>query len=125
MTWEMVRQLRAAGMVLGGHTDEHVLLSELPEEHQKSEMETCLRRIEHETAVRPDAISYPYGSRKSFNESTRETLEQVGVRYAFSYYGGIASPGRWDSYDIPRIAVERYISLPRFRTTVACPSLLA
>ena len=28
MTWEMVRQLRSAGMALGGHTHEHIMLSE-------------------------------------------------------------------------------------------------
>jgi hypothetical protein len=75
--------------------------------------------------MRPDAVSYPYGSPKSFNQSTRECLGHVGVRHAFSYYGGFCSNNGWDAYDIPRIAVERYISLPRFRTTVAYPRLLA
>jgi peptidoglycan/xylan/chitin deacetylase (PgdA/CDA1 family) len=125
MTWEMVRQLRAAGMVLGGHTHEHVLLSEQSSERQRDELETCLRRIDEEVGVRPDVISYPYGSPGSFNLTTRACLRQVGVRHAFSYYGGYCRPNSWDPYDIPRIAVERYISLPRFQSTVACPGWLA
>ncbi|MGC8644267.1 MAG: polysaccharide deacetylase family protein, partial [Isosphaeraceae bacterium] len=62
MTWDMVRQLRSAGMALGGHTHEHVMLSEHAPGRQWQELETCLRRIEEEVGVRPDAISYPYGS---------------------------------------------------------------
>jgi peptidoglycan/xylan/chitin deacetylase (PgdA/CDA1 family) len=125
MTWEMVRQLRAAGMALGGHTHEHVLLSEHSPRRQRDELETCLRRIEEEVGVRPAAISYPYGSRGSFDQATRACLEQAGVRHAFSYYGGAGRFDAWDPYDIPRVAVERYISLPRFRTIVACRGWLA
>jgi peptidoglycan/xylan/chitin deacetylase (PgdA/CDA1 family) len=125
MTWEMVRQLRAAGMTLGGHTHEHVRLSEQLPERQRDELETCLRRIEEEAGVRPGAVSYPYGSPESFDQTTRACLEQAGVRHTFSYYGGYRRFGDWDPYDIPRIAVERYISLPRFRAIVACPRWLA
>jgi len=125
MTWEMVRQLRAAGMVLGGHTNEHVLLSEQSPERQRDELETCLRRIDLEAGVRPDAVSYPYGSPGSFDSTTRACLEQASIRHAFSYYGGYGRPDFWDPYDIPRIAVERYISLPRFQSIVACPGWLA
>lgn len=125
ITWDMVRQLGAAGMALGGHTHNHVLLRELSLLEQRDELDTSLRRIEQETGVRPDVVSYPYGARRAFNQSTRESLKELNVRYAFSYYGGIASTGCWDAYDIPRIPVERYISLSQFRTTVACPSLLA
>jgi len=125
MTWDMVRQLRAAGMTLGGHTHQHVLLSELSSERQRDELETCLRRIEEEVGVRPDSVSYPYGSRGSFDRTTRTCLEQLGVRHAFSYYGGVGRFDDWHPYDIPRIAVERYISLPRFQGIVACPRWLA
>ncbi len=125
MTWEMVRQLRAAGMALGGHTHEHVMLSEQSPERQRDELETCLSRIEEKVGVRPDVISYPYGSPGSFDLTTRACLEQASVRHAFSYYGGYCRFDAWDPYDIPRIAVERYISLPRFQTIVACPRLLA
>ena len=112
-------------MVLGGHTHEHVLLSGQSPERQRDELETCLRRIEEEAGVRPDAVSYPYGSPESFDRTTRACLEQAGVRYAFSYYGGFRRFDDPDPYDIPRIPVERYISLPRFRSIVACPRWLA
>ena len=125
MTWDMVRRLQAAGMALGGHTHEHVMLSEQSAERQRDELETCLRRIEEEVGVRSDVISYPYGSPRSFDLTTRACLKQASVRHAFSYYGGYCRFDAWDPYDIPRIAVERYISLPRFRTIVACPRLLA
>jgi peptidoglycan/xylan/chitin deacetylase (PgdA/CDA1 family) len=125
MTWEMVRRLRAAGMALGGHTHEHVLLSEEAPGRQRDELETCLRRIEEEAGVRPAAVSYPYGSPGSFDGTTRACLERAGVRYAFSYYGGLRRFDDADPYDIPRIPVERYIRLPRFRSIVACPRWLA
>ena len=125
MTWDMVRQLHAAGMVIGGHTHEHVRLSEEPPERQAVELETCLSRIEHEVGTRPDAVSYPYGSRDSFDQNTRECLERAGVRYAFSYYGGYSRFADWDPYDIPRVAVERYHGDPHFRCVTALPALLA
>jgi peptidoglycan/xylan/chitin deacetylase (PgdA/CDA1 family) len=125
MSWDMVRGLRSAGMALGGHTHDHVLLSEESPERQRDELETCLRRIEEEAGVRPSAVSYPYGSPDSFNRTTRDCLERARVRYAFSYYGGIGRLDHPDPYDIPRIPVERYINLPRFRSMVACPRWLA
>jgi peptidoglycan/xylan/chitin deacetylase (PgdA/CDA1 family) len=125
MSWDMVRELHAAKMVLGGHTHEHVMLSEQPPERQRQELETCLGRIEQETGVRPDAISYPYGSRVSFDAATRACLSQVDVRYAFSYYGGYRTFEDWDPFDIRRIAVETYLSAPQFRSKVACPRLFA
>jgi peptidoglycan/xylan/chitin deacetylase (PgdA/CDA1 family) len=125
MTWDMVRQLRSAGMALGGHTHEHIMLSEQAPERQRRELETCLRRLEEEVGVRPDVISYPYGAPWSFDRTTRTCLEQAGVRHAFSYCGGYRRFDDWDPYDIPRIAIERYLSLPRFRSIVACPRLLA
>ena len=41
MTWDMLREMRAAGMAIGGHTVNHPILSRMPRENQREEIAGC------------------------------------------------------------------------------------
>ena len=43
MTWAMLRQMRASGMNIGGHTVNHPVLARAPREMQLEEIRTCAR----------------------------------------------------------------------------------
>jgi len=121
MTWDMLREMHAAGMTIGGHTVHHPILSRMTREAQRQEISGCERRIVEELGVPMRAFAYPVGSRDAFNGDTRECLREVGVRTAFSYYGGFRKLSRWDNYDIPRIPVEQDTTFPEFRAAVMFP----
>ncbi len=124
MTWDMVREMRSAGMSIGGHTVTHPVLARLDAVSQDDEIGECKRRIEAELGETVTAFSYPVGSRDAFDDHTRAALRKHGFRWAFSYYGGYA-PGRSDTLNLPRTAIERDIALSEFRAVTALPQVFA
>jgi peptidoglycan/xylan/chitin deacetylase (PgdA/CDA1 family) len=121
MTWDMVREMRAAGMVIGGHTVHHPVLAQLSPERQWQAISGCARRFGEELGEPMSYFSYPVGQRDSFNDDTRACLRKAGIRYAFSYYGGFRTFGSWDDLDVRRIAVESYMGPDWVRAIVTLP----
>jgi peptidoglycan/xylan/chitin deacetylase (PgdA/CDA1 family) len=106
MTWEMARELAAAGMSIGGHTVTHPVLAHLRRERQHEEIAGCERRLHDELGVAMRWFAYPVGARDTFTPLTGELLRDCGVELAFSYYGGFARPSRWNPLDVPRVHVD-------------------
>jgi peptidoglycan/xylan/chitin deacetylase (PgdA/CDA1 family) len=121
MTWDMLREMHAAGMTIGGHTVHHPVLSRLTRAEQAEEIAACERRLREELGVAMHAFAYPVGSLDAFNADSRDCLRERGVRTAFSYYGGIRRLSDWDDYDIPRIAIEQDTTFDEFRAIVMFP----
>ena len=121
MTWDMLREMHAAGMTIGGHTIHHPVLSRLTREEQYEEIGGCCARIAAELKAPVRAFAYPVGGRDAFNLDTRACLRHAGVRTAFSYYGGFRKLSDWDDYDINRIAIEQDMSFEQFRASVMFP----
>jgi peptidoglycan/xylan/chitin deacetylase (PgdA/CDA1 family) len=125
MTWDMVREMLAQGMEIGGHTVHHPVLSRMPCEAQFEEIAQCVKRLYTELGQSVRAFSYPVGKPSAFNEDTRACLKRVGIDFAFSYYGGLRREADWDPYDIRRVAIESDIGLAQFRSLVRLPQMLA
>jgi len=124
MTWDMVREMRAAGMVFGGHTVNHPVLSRLSPEQQAAEIAGAGARIQAELGEKMRWFAYPVGGRDAFDAHTKLALDAAGVELAFSYYGGFNRAGQaWDRFDIRRVAIESIHDGPRFRATACLPSL--
>ncbi|MFH1304657.1 MAG: polysaccharide deacetylase family protein [Planctomycetota bacterium] len=123
MTWDMVREMHEAGMDFGGHTVNHPILANHPEEKQRFEIEHCKQRIETEIGQTISAFSYPVGGKDCFDLRTRNCLKQAGYRWGFSYYGGFSRHGIHDQWDIPRIAVESEQPATLFRASVSLPQV--
>jgi peptidoglycan/xylan/chitin deacetylase (PgdA/CDA1 family) len=123
MTWDMVRDLRDAGMDIGGHTIDHPVLGRLDEAEQRWQIEGCRRRLEAELGLPMRLFSYPVGLRGSFDARTRACLADAGVELAFSLYGGYVRPGAWDPYDVRRSTAEA--GAAPFRAMAALPQVFA
>jgi peptidoglycan/xylan/chitin deacetylase (PgdA/CDA1 family) len=106
MTWEMARELRAAGMSIGGHTVTHPVLAHLSRERQREEIVGCAQRLREELGEPMRWFAYPVGARDTFTATTAELLRECSVELAFSYYGGFAGPSRWSPLDVPRVHVD-------------------
>ena len=123
MTWDMARELRAAGMSIGGHTVTHPVLAGLPRERQREEIAGCAQRLHEELGEPMRWFAYPVGERDSFTDVTAELLGEHGVELAFSFYGGFAGPSRWSPLDVPRVHVDAALAprllIERSRTALA------
>jgi len=125
MTWDMLREMKAAGMTVAGHSVTHPILARTSIERQREEIVGCGNRLAEEMGEPMQYFSYPVGGTNSFNSVTQECLREAGVRYAFSYYGGFRRFGDWNNFDIRRVAVETYLTPEWFQSIVTLPQLLA
>jgi peptidoglycan/xylan/chitin deacetylase (PgdA/CDA1 family) len=125
MTWDMVREMRGGGMAFGAHTVDHPVLARCSVARQRHEIAESVARIRDELRETPTLLSYPIGSRSSFNERTRTCAGEAGITYAFSFSGGYQRAGRLDPLDIPRTFVGPSRSPARFRAGVTLPHLFA
>ncbi|MGC1616017.1 MAG: polysaccharide deacetylase family protein [Candidatus Acidiferrum sp.] len=125
MTWDMLREMRASGMTVAGHTVTHPVLARAPLARQREEILGCGTRLAEEMREPMQYFSYPVGGPSSFNSVTQDCLREAGVRYGFSYYGGFRRFGDWNNYDVRRVAVETYFTPDWFRSIVTLPQLLA
>jgi O-antigen/teichoic acid export membrane protein/peptidoglycan/xylan/chitin deacetylase (PgdA/CDA1 family) len=125
MTWDMVREMRRGGMAFGAHTVNHPVLARCSVARQRREIADSAARIRDELGEATTLLSYPIGSRISFDERTRACAREAGITHAFSLYGGYQRTGRLDPLDIPRTFVGPSRSPARFRAGVALPQLFA
>jgi peptidoglycan/xylan/chitin deacetylase (PgdA/CDA1 family) len=125
MTWDMAREMQAAGMTLGGHSVTHPVLSSLSPDEQDYEVGESRRRLVAELGSSIEAFSYPVGGGKSFNEITKQAVRRHGFRWGFTYLGGYLQPGDFDPFALRRTAIETDIDLPLFRSMIALPQLFA
>ena len=102
--WKEAQAMQQAGMMLGGHSHQHVALATLPIQAQTMDLETCsrlLRQRLHPQSQWP--FCYPYGNpADSFNETTIKTLNDLAFSCAFTTAAGTNLPGA-DHYRLQRI----------------------
>lgn len=105
LTWDMVRELRDAGMEVGGHTVDHPILARLGADEQRAQVAGCAARIEDELGQPMRMFAYPVGQRDSFDAASRAALREAGVELAFAFHGGFLGDGReLDRLALPRIS---------------------
>jgi glycosyltransferase involved in cell wall biosynthesis len=125
MTWDMVRELRAAGMSIGGHTDSHPILARLAQETQAHEVSRCAARIADQLGEPMKWFAYPVGSRDTFTPTTTSLLREHDIEFGFSFYGGFAHFDRWNPFDVPRVHVSYNASPAVLQAASLLPMLLA
>ncbi len=125
MTWDMVREMRANGMTIGGHSVTHPVLACVSPEQQDYEISECRRRLVEELGEPIDGFSYPVGGWSSFNEITSNALQRHGYRWGFTYLGSYLKPGEFDRYALRRTAIETDIDMPLFHTILSLPQVFA
>ena len=90
LDWDQVRELRARGHEIGGHTRRHRELAALPEAERAEEIEGCRHDIADRTGQAPDLFCYPRGSE---SDAAREAVAAAGFVAAFTVAPGANVPG--------------------------------
>ena len=125
LTWDQVREMSAAGIEFGSHSVTHPVLSKVGSEQLAHELAASKRRIEEATGKPVSTFAYPVGGEDAYNDTVRAGVRNAGYRLAVSYRTGVAAPGRWDFYAVPRLAIEPYMDPLLYKATLAAPEVFA
>jgi peptidoglycan/xylan/chitin deacetylase (PgdA/CDA1 family) len=94
LNWEEVRQMQGQGMVIGGHSNNHVALSSLGPEEQEVDLATCAGVLHQRLTPQPLwPFCYPYGHSYSFNETTIRHLRAQKFVCSFTTESGAIRAG--------------------------------
>ena len=103
MSWGQLREMQRNGMIIGGHTHTHPVLSDCSPQVQQFELGTCMKLIvSHLHAQTMWPFAYPFGKPHTFNDMTIRILQETGFTCAFSTEVGINQP-RQNVYSICRL----------------------
>jgi peptidoglycan/xylan/chitin deacetylase (PgdA/CDA1 family) len=82
---EQVGALSDAGMLVGGHTVTHRVLSRLSPDEQRSEVERSLSYVERVASDQPiRSFAYPYGTAETFDDASLAALRESDCDVAFT-----------------------------------------
>jgi peptidoglycan/xylan/chitin deacetylase (PgdA/CDA1 family) len=84
MTPDQIVSLHRAGMTIGAHTVNHVVLSKLSPDQQRREIEQSFRDLQDIIGEPVTSFCYPYGGFHTFTDETRSILRSLGCRHAFN-----------------------------------------
>lgn len=99
MNWDEVREMQRAGIEFGAHTLNHVLLTTVPSDIVRSEIEGSRHDIESELNTGITGFAYPWGACNAF---VRESVQEAGFSYAAGVSSGLVV-SKSDPLLLPRI----------------------
>jgi len=103
MSWDEAKEMQARGMVLGGHTHQHVALSKLTDTEQAADLAACADALRRRLSPQPLwPFTYPYGHGYSFNAVTVDNLRGQNFMCSFTTEPGSNPPGA-DLFTLHRI----------------------
>lgn len=102
LSWPQLRELRDAGMTVGGHSHCHHVLSRLSREARERDLRECHDLLVRRLGERPYPFSYPGGLPSFFTPETVEQVKACGFSCAFTTTTGVARAGD-DRFTLRRV----------------------
>jgi peptidoglycan/xylan/chitin deacetylase (PgdA/CDA1 family) len=91
MDWTDVQRLAHEGAEFGAHTHSHPILTRVPLDQARTEIEMSVDRLTTALGVCPLSFAYPNGSARDFGAEHEEAVRRTGVSMAFSLEPGPVS----------------------------------
>jgi peptidoglycan/xylan/chitin deacetylase (PgdA/CDA1 family) len=101
MTWEQVRQLQRAGMEIGAHTVNHVILTRESRRARRNEIVESVARIQVKTGTTDVPFAYPNGLPEDYEDYDVDLLRAIAVPYAVTERTG------WNDRKTPTLKLRR------------------
>lgn len=86
LTWDMVKEMQEAGMLIGSHTLTHPLFREIDVKEAKKEISNSKRILEKELGIKIDAFASPFGLT---NGTIEELIKEAGYKTARTTLRGV------------------------------------
>ena len=123
MAWDHVKEMHAAGVEFGSHTVTHPVLTQLDDDALAFELRESRRHLETVLGGPVRALSYPFGGPADYDARVIGAARAAGYRLGASYIGGRNDHRLVAEFDLRRLHVERYTSMPMFTSMLAVPQL--
>ncbi len=81
---DRLREMHRAGMVIGSHSVNHLVMSKLSTAEQQREITDSFADLSSAIAAPIETFCYPYGGFRTFTAETERLLGDAGCRYAFN-----------------------------------------
>lgn len=126
MTWDQIRELKAAGIDVESHTRTHRVLGTLPPNDLAAELRGSSEDLARELGAAPRALAYPVGKPIARDSQIRNELARAGYVIAFTNgTGPTPIGGLVDPFGISRHMVDRGASDAYCLAVLTLPSLAA
>jgi peptidoglycan/xylan/chitin deacetylase (PgdA/CDA1 family) len=125
LSWEQIAEMASQGIEIGSHTLTHPILTTLDAPGIRRELADSRARIETQLRRPVTLLAYPVGGRGAFNENIAAMAHDIGYRAACCYISGTNPIARLERFALRRIAVERYVPIGHFKSSLALPALFA
>jgi len=115
MSWDQIREMQAAGVTIGNHTDTHLHMVTASVQANRDAVRRAARRFTAELGAAPRLFAYPYGEA---SRAARAVVVDAGFDAAFGQHSGVVA-GIADRFYLPRFTFNKhYGDLARFRRAV-------
>ncbi len=122
MNWDQIREMKAAGVTIGAHTESHLHMTRADKAETQGELERSKVRFLAELGESPELFAYPYGEASSV---VREQVIKQGYTAAFGQHSGVGYRSG-DRYFLPRFPFnEKFGDMAHFRQRVDAMALPA
>ena len=112
MSWDEVREMKEAGVTIGGHTASHLHMAANSLARNKSDLTTSNERYIAELGGVPELFAYPFGEAST---QIQALVRESGYTGAFGQHSGPVDASS-DPYYMPRFALnESFGSMDRFK----------
>ncbi len=119
LTWEEVALLDGAGLfTFGAHTVRHEILSRLPGEALRREVDDSIRAVRERCESVSRTFAFPNGGPEDVDDRAREAVARAGCVAALSTTPGL-NVAATKRYFLHRLVVDKRLSLPVFRLKAA------
>lgn len=125
MTWDQLREMRAAGMEIGSHGVYHHILAKLSAADMVTEVRESMRTLQREIGPPIEVLSYPVGGPDSYNPQVIEAARQAGFRMACNYVTGVNRLPATAHYELQRLSVESDMDIDWFAAMTSLPEVFA
>jgi peptidoglycan/xylan/chitin deacetylase (PgdA/CDA1 family) len=102
LDWETLRQLASDGVTLAPHTATHPLLTRIPIDQARREVESSIDDLRQATGTPAPVFAYPSGA---LTDAVAAMLPDLGIRLAFTTRRGVNDMRRTDPMRLDRINV--------------------
>jgi len=92
LSWEEVREMQGCGITFGAHTQSHPILTHIPIEQARREMQDSKSEIEKRLSCEVICFAYPNGLEKDFNRDIIKILQEAGFQCALTNINGFVHP---------------------------------
>ena len=115
MSWDQIRELKAAGATIGSQTHTHLHMASSSPEQNSADLRKSNARFRAELGEVPTIIAYPYGE---FSLAVGVAAAEAGLTIGFGQHSGVIHTNANMTY-LPRFAMnENFGGGSRFRLAI-------